>query len=351
MYGATKGFLGLDGSYPGIEALLTKNFALSPADELVIVYDAQHKEALDAVVGVARRQGLRHRAVRTAYAGEPDFDVRLQSEILERDGPFLFLTKHNPWHTPTRKKAKHEQRKRLAALICPLEELTQGGATVDPELLTSIIDDLEPLFLPGVRAEFSAASGTRIEAVIGTPPDARAFFESGDYSKPGTGGDYPCGEIGFGPETGSVNGVIVYDLKVQHLGYLREPLILEVQNDKVVSITGHRTNDFRKLMDDWDPVLRYVSEVSLGINPKAGCSSDPGSIIEEKQLGTVHFGHGGNASYGARTGPHFDGVVSLGSVKVGGVEVLRRGKLMAGAVVQSAHRLSELGDFVVGEAV
>ncbi len=49
--------------------------------------------------------------------------------------------------------------------------------------------------------------------------------------------------------------------------------------------------------------------------------------MEEKLLGTVHFGHGGNLSFGSRVGTHFDAVIRRPSVETGGVTILIDGQV------------------------
>lgn len=126
---------------------------------------------------------------------------------------------------------------------------------------------------------------------------------------------------------GSVNGRIVYDLKVQHIGILEAPLILDVENDEIKRTKGRHASEFRQICQERGGILRYISEISLGMNPAGRLTSNRLFIPEEKNLGTMHCGHGGNASYGNRIGPHLDGVLNRPTVELDGNVVMKDGKL------------------------
>jgi leucyl aminopeptidase (aminopeptidase T) len=164
-------------------------------------------------------------------------------------------------------------------------------------------------FKAGRRFRVTTPKGTDFEAVIGTP-----FCEDGQYYGKGTGGDFPSGEIGFGPAEGSVNGTIVYDLKIQHVGILNSPLTLTVKDDQIDEIKGEHKDLFEAVCEKRGDILKYISEISLGMNPGGLLTPSSQFIPEEKNYGTLHCGHGGNASYGTRKGPHLDGVMDRPTV-------------------------------------
>lgn len=132
---------------------------------------------------------------------------------------------------------------------------------------------------------------TNFTATIGT-----WFCEDGEYDHPGNLGDFPSGEVGFGPKVGSVNGTLVYDLKVQHVGILDSPLTCHVKQDRIVECSGSHRDEFLRICEQRGEILRYISEISLGMNPAGVLTRVAQFIPEEKNYGTLHCGHGGNAS-------------------------------------------------------
>ncbi len=51
------------------------------------------------------------------------------------------------------------------------------------------------------------------------------------------------------------------------------------------------------------------------------------TLAEEKNLGTAHFGSGGNLSYGNREGPHFDAVIEKPTVYFDSKIIIENGRL------------------------
>jgi leucyl aminopeptidase (aminopeptidase T) len=132
--------------------------------------------------------------------------------------------------------------------------------------------------------------------------------------------------VGFGPIEHSVHGELVYDFKIQHVGLVEDDHHrLHVEADEIQIV--HGSNEFEELVSRY-PTLRCISEVSFGINPVWTQVDSPHSIVEEKNLGTVHFGAGGNFSYGNRKGPHFDSVIHSPTVWLDGVPIMQDGRFL-----------------------
>lgn len=229
------------------------------------------------------------------------------------------------WHTGTRIRGKGLG-KRFSTFLCPLHEMSAAGTHINSTLIRLIGGDLAPMFKRGAEVRITSPSGTNLTAQVGYLHDSRPFCETGDYSA--KGGDFPFGECGFAPELGTVSGVLVYDWKVKHFGVVEQPLTLVVEADRVVSVGGESSERFKQT-NLFDDALWNVAEISMGLNPTAGFSPDPSHIIEEKQLGSVHFGHGSNGSYGMRkVGPHWDGVIRNASLSVDGTTVVEAGRIV-----------------------
>lgn len=214
---------------------------------------------------------------------------------------------------------------------CPTARLLWGQSTQASPTNSSNPSVLEIYFESQVAV--TTPGGSDFSAVIGKP-----FCEHGNYDVPGTGGDFPAGEVGFGPKTGSVNGHIVYDVKVQHIGVLNEALHLQVENDRVCEASGPAADRFHEICVQRGDILRFISEISIGLNPFAGVSAAPAYIPEEKTFGTLHCGHGGNASYGERKGPHIDGVMAKPTLVVGGRKLMQDGVMPAGLIEESSRK-------------
>lgn len=223
--------------------------------------------------------------------------------------------------------AKYELKKRLASIVCAPSRLNHSASASSIPMVAAVTRQLSGRVIPGATIHVTSPAGCDFVATVGTP-----FCEHGEYHRPGTGGDFPSGEVGFGPAESSVSGHIVYDAKVQHIGLLESPLVLTVEHDKVMEVYGPARQAFLDLCARRGDMLRYISEISLGFNPFVGITPEPEFIPEEKTYGTAHCGHGGNSSYGPRVGAHIDGIITAPTVEINGVCVMEHGKLLPGVV-------------------
>jgi hypothetical protein len=235
-------------------------------------------------------------------------------------------TRENIWHTPERRIAKKDMGKRLANLIHPATQPVPSFFT-EPGKYARIGKILDEIMRKGKQWRIKAPGGTDLNG--GFPVDQKGFFfEQGDYSTGGKGGDFPSGEVGFGPQDGSVEGNIAFDIKVQHIGNPATPIRIAVNGDRIRVLSDDEVSRRYARLIGRDPVLSLISEISFGINPDWSESDNAMSIIEEKNLGTAHFGHGGNWSYGNRKGPHFDAVIDQPDLIIDDELILSRGELV-----------------------
>jgi hypothetical protein len=312
----------------GLDALLGDTLAVKAGERLAFIYDQTFAPLVDSLHLYCAEHGVQFRSFLTDYDGLGPLSPILREVILgSQYSVIVFGVVPNIWHTPERKHAKYELGKRLASIVCSPGRLPRAAHASSIPKIASATRQLSALLSPGVTVRITSPGGSEFTARVGTP-----FCEHGEYQNPGTGGDFPAGEAGFGPQELSVNGRIVYDAKVQHIGLLESPLVLTVQNDRVIEVSGTARQEFLNLCAAKGEVLRYISEVSLGLNPLVGITPEPAFIPEEKTYGTAHCGHGGNASYGRRTGAHIDGIITAPTVEINGQCVMESGRLLSGVV-------------------
>lgn len=133
-----------------------------------------------------------------------------------------------------------------------------------------------------------------------------AISSDGLFATLGHGGNIPAGEVFIAPMKNKVSGKVVVDCssKVRDTTLLvKEPIILLVENGRVVSIKGGK--EARALEEnlrfadqngknDWGHWM--IGEVGIGLNPNAKiCGS---MIIDEKVKGTAHVALGSNHWFG-----------------------------------------------------
>ncbi|MBL8966492.1 MAG: aminopeptidase [Spirochaetaceae bacterium] len=161
----------------------------------------------------------------------------------------------------------------------------------------------------------------------------KAKSDDGDFSRPGTGGNLPAGEVFVSPALGAAEGLIVYDGSIaDQVGdiIIREPIRCRVEGGFVVDLAGgeeaaalRRTLDAAaesarrlgaegKLPPDkaeaYAKNARSIGELGIGLNPRAAVI---GNMLEdEKAFKTCHFAIGSNYDEDAPALIHLDGLVS-----------------------------------------
>ncbi len=229
------------------------------------------------------------------------------------------------------------------------------GITVDMMNRTAAIDykelqtrcaKLNELFKNAVSVHVTAPGGT--DLIV--PVNGRALmFDDGDFSKPGSGGNIPAGEVFISPVVGGsqlkdsegkvleqqcdgCQGKIVYDGSMTFGdgdSILETPITCKVENGFVSDITGGA--EARRLLKTileaelrpfvlekegklpqgqaaiYKKNARNIGELGIGLNPAATIT---GNMLEdEKAFHTCHFAIGENYDNDAPSLIHLDGVV------------------------------------------
>lgn len=300
-----------------IQNLMENSLGYKKGESITLVYDDNYQTIGNLMIKYCKERNIPITKILKEYSPNEILPGDIKSAFLDDKPEIVILgLSNNIWHTPERKIAKYQKKKRLVNL------LHQGAPCVsylaDIQTMNKIGKQLSEILKESSRIHIFSNNGTEIEAQIG-----RTFCETGDYSNPLSGGDFPAGEVGFGPIEGTVKGRIVYDLKVQHIGFVKDsPHIIEVKNDEIAIVRA--SEKFKQLIAK-DAIFRYLSEISIGINPIWAEVDNIDSIIEEKNLGTVHFGQGSNLSYGNRKGQHFDSVIQKPTIYLDNCLIMREG--------------------------
>ena len=212
------------------------------------------------------------------------------------------------------------------------------GITVDMMNRTAAIDykelgerckKLDKDFEGAVNAYVTSPGGTDLKVPIN---GRKLMFDDGDFTKPGSGGNIPAGEVFISPLVGGCEGVIVYDGSMTFAdgdSILETPIICKVENGFVKEIEGgaeakrllktiteaeQRAVTYekeKKLPEGQGAVYkknaRNIGELGIGLNPAAQIT---GNMLEdEKAFHTCHFAIGENYDNDAPSLIHLDGVV------------------------------------------
>lgn len=114
------------------------------------------------------------------------------------------------------------------------------------------------------------------------------------YLNSGESGNLPSGEAYIAPIEGSANGKIVIDGSIAGIGKLDSPVLLTIDNGRIVNAEGEAAPKLLAILGDTDG--RFLGEFGIGTNDKARIT---GVVLEdEKVYGTIHVAFGSNNTFG-----------------------------------------------------
>src|SRR5207245_2117142 len=142
------------------------------------------------------------------------------------------------------------------------------------------------------------------------------------------GGDrnFPDGVVFNCPVKGSVEGHVTFNAPSICQGIAFDGIRLEFNRGKIVDATSNETKKLNKILDS-DPGARYISEFSLGFNPRV-LQPMRDILFDEKIAGSFHFTPGQayeEADNGTRSQVHW-AMVSIQRPDYGGGQVYFAGK-------------------------
>lgn len=217
------------------------------------------------------------------------------------------------------------------------------GITVDMFLRTVDIDyDLIRRQIDRLRNILDRAEFVRIISPAGTDVSIsikgrKAFKDDGDFTKPGTGGNIPCGEAFISPALGGTDGIAVFDGTIA-LGEKPDivpsrPITVEFRGGFVVDVKEDSPEAARllaaikegeaKALSMEKPEMaknaRHLGELGFGFNPAAKMT---GNLLEdEKLLNSIHLAIGANYDHDADALIHFDCLVLNPTIYVDGERI------------------------------
>ena len=208
-------------------------------------------------------------------------------------------------------------------------DMMNRTAAIDYKELNARCRKLDEVFKGAVKAFVTAPGGTDLMIPI---KDRKLMFDDGDFTKPGTGGNIPAGEVFISPIVGGCEGVIVYDGSMTFAdgdSIIETPIVCKVEEGFVKEIEGGAeakrllktiteaeqravAYEKEKKLPEGQGVVykrnaRNIGELGIGLNPAAQIT---GNMLEdEKAFHTCHFAIGENYDNDAPSLIHLDGVV------------------------------------------
>ena len=314
--------------YKACETLLKTCARCKPEEKILIVTDPKSLPVAMALWEDAAEypnKSLVMMPTQTTHGQEPTELVR--AAMMEADVIFR-VTSFSISNTEARRAACANGARDVHCADYDMRMLSSGGLYADFEALVPLVNRTAER-LRGSQIEITAACGTHITGSIqGREPIAAnaLSWEPGSVCFP------PDVECAIGAINGTANGVVYIDGSIPHplLGPIKEPIRIEIEKSKIVSITGGSEAETLKevLAAANDPEhAYYMGEIGIGMNP--ACSLTGRMLEDEGCAGTVHFGIGDDRSFGGTNAcqQHIDLIFLNPTIRVDGRLILENGKI------------------------
>jgi leucyl aminopeptidase (aminopeptidase T) len=198
--------------------------------------------------------------------------------------------------------------------------------------LKAILDD-------GKEVHVTSPAGTDMRFSI---EGRKGQVDDGNFRRPGTGGNLPCGETYISPKNRSAEGVIVFDgtldlvpeavipktpVKVVYKGGFITDVLGGEEAKMLLQVIEKGESMARELgKQEEERNARALGELGIGINYSAKMTCN---MLEDEKVGrTVHFAIGMNLDNDAHALIHQDCLVLNPSVYVDGKQIMRDGDMV-----------------------
>lgn len=245
------------------------------------------------------------------------------------DADVIFgATKFSLFHSNARRDAVAKGARFVNMVDYKVSMFESGGLFADFEKQGKVCSYLGKT-MAGDKIIITTERGTHIEASIQGRIPVPQFARS---LKPGDSSSPPDIECAVCAVEGTANGIVYVDGSIPHprLGLIHDEIKLEIQNGRIVSITGGPQSETLShiLHDFQDDKVYCVGEIGVGLNPQ--CQLNGNMLEDEGCAGTVHFGFGSNIGFhGAIDCPyHLDMVFREPNVQIDGRAIFERGQVV-----------------------
>jgi len=189
------------------------------------------------------------------------------------------------------------------------EDVFLRALSIDTKPIRSIGNKLKKILDNGSEIEIHGNSGTSLRASI---EGRKAWFNSGDFSRPGNGGNLPAGHVSISPVEESVEGSMEIDINTKieaDTVKTKTPIHIIVEKGEIVNIQGEKSITERMYNDlnnfsfinarhgfDSRAIFR-IAEFGFGLLPEKPIGL---TLLDDKVLGVCYIANGNNFGKGGK---------------------------------------------------
>jgi len=301
--------------------------AVQPSEQVVVVFDAPCQSIARALWNASRDVGTETLLIEMTPRAENGMEPPTPVAAAMSTANVVFApASKSITHTEARRSATAAGA-RVATLPGITESIFSRTLVADYEAIRKRTEAIASRIRGKNTVRITTPAGTDITFSIA---GRSVMLDTGILREPGIT-NLPAGEAFLAPVEGSGEGVIAVDGSIGESGILTAPIMFEVRNGLVSTISGHPyAEKLMRAMEAAGPEARNLAELGIGTNDSAQLV---GHVLEdEKILGTVHLAFGDNRSMGGsvRAPFHQDGILLRPSMWVDDEQVMRDGEFITG---------------------
>jgi 2,5-dihydroxypyridine 5,6-dioxygenase len=200
--------------------------------------------------------------------------------------------------------------------------------------LDNLTQTIGSIFEPGGDVRFTSCLGTDFECSIGQYGLKCSGGRNRIEGRPILAETIPGGQVTRVPDDGTAHGHIVLDRSIagREFRELNEPIHLDIEKGYVCKISGGwEANDLNRFLDELGGGEMYhITEVGLGTNKRCFRCGVAAPAEDTHTAGSISFALGCDVHLGGsvRAPAHIDCTTRRGNLKVGGVDIVREGRII-----------------------
>jgi leucyl aminopeptidase (aminopeptidase T) len=333
--------------------LAQEMFRLKPGETFVITADTQSDPrvvqaaaaaahsvgAIPMVITVASPMGVGKAAdallpvaALSAALGQADAWVEFNKQWLLYSTPFEQAMAVNP-------------RLRYMCLVeMTVDMMVRLIGRIDAALLSKFMHKVTDMTQRAAHMRITTPAGNDLSFGL-LPTQRTVSCDDGLCETPGM--HFLGGQISFIPDFATINGLLVFDGTIAPpCGFLKEPVMLEVDHGQVTRLSGGRQADeLRRWLESFaDPNMYRLAHGCYGFNPGARLC---GNVLEDERVwGCTEWGLGYLSPVdappdGIQAKSHMDGICLNSSVWLDGDQVLQEGMVIHPELKELADQLAK----------
>jgi leucyl aminopeptidase (aminopeptidase T) len=335
-------------------AILVRDmFRLQPGETFVITADTgSDQRVVQAVASAAHTAGAIPMVVNLASplgvgkAADPLLPVEpITAALCAADAWVEFNQQWLLYSTPFERAMAQNKRLRYMCLVeMSVDMMVRLIGRIDAPLLSTFMHRVVDLTQAATDMRITTPAGNDLRFTL-LPHERTVSCDDGLSDTPGM--HFLGGQITFVPDFDSINGQLVFDGTIAPpCGFLKEPVLLDIEKGRVVNISGGRQADeLRRWLESFDdPNMFRLAHGCYGFNPGARLC---GNVLEDERIwGCTEWGLGYLSPVdappaGIQAKSHMDGICLNSSVWLDGVQILHEGVVVHPDLKDLADRLTK----------